>query len=126
MANNLFRLGLIMGDIDLLTKAKKMVINFINDFVRYPMGYSNWGSLMLKLEMPFFEVAILGADAELLFRKMQKDFYPHILWAFSSEPSNIPLLKDRFKTGKNLIYVCQNGICQLPVETILEAQKLVQ
>ncbi len=126
MANNLFRIGLILGDPDLLEKAQKMVSYFTGDFSRYPMAYSNWGNLMLKLEKSFFEIAICGPDAIAVFKEMQKHFYPNILWVFTSKPSDIPLLKDRFVMGENLIYICRKGVCQLPVKTVEEAQKLLK
>ena len=126
MANNLFLMGLILGDSDLLEKAQKMVNYFINNFSRYPMAYSNWGSLMLKLKTSFFEVAICGQDADSFFRKIQQDFYPHILCAFSSKPGKVPLLENRFVKNETLVYVCQKGVCQLPVKTIEEAQKLLK
>ncbi len=126
MANNLFRMGLIMGDAEMLAKAQKMVTHFINDFSSYPMAYSNWGNLMLKSVSSFFEVAICGPEAVSFFKELQQNYYPHILWAFSSKPSEVPLLKNRFVTNENLVYVCQKGVCQLPVKTIGEAQKLLQ
>ncbi len=126
MANNLFRLGLIMGDTELLARAERMVNYFVENFIRYPMAYSNWGNLMLKLEMPFYEVAICGLDAKSIFTEIQKNFYPDVLWAVTTKSSKVPLLKDRFVPKENLIYVCEKGICQLPVKTVEEAKNLLK
>lgn len=126
MANNLFRFALIMGDHELLVKAKKMAGYFVDRFSHYPMAYANWGKLMLKQETSFFEIAICGPDASSLFKAMQKDFYPNVVWAFSSESSDIPLLKNRFLPNENQIYVCQNGVCQIPVKTVEEAKSLLK
>ncbi len=126
MANNLFRLGLIMGDPGLHVKAEKMVQHFSNDFMHYPMAYANWGNLMLKRQTPFYEVAICGSNAKSILQEMQEDFYPNVLWAISTGKSDVPLLKERFVVNSDLIYVCSNGVCQLPVNTIKEAVKIMK
>jgi uncharacterized protein YyaL (SSP411 family) len=35
-------------------------------------------------------------------------------------------MANRFVKGKTLIYVCQKGICQLPVASINEALELIK
>ena len=126
MANNLFRFGLIMGEGELLAKARKMVSYFADDFIRYPMAYSNWGNLMLKYLTPFYEVAICGSNAKSVLKEMQNEFFPNVLWAISKHKSDVPLLKERFVPNEGLIYVCQKGVCQLPVKTVEDAKKLLR
>jgi uncharacterized protein YyaL (SSP411 family) len=118
MANNLFRFGLLMGDSEMLAKAKKMVHIFSNDFPKHPMAYSNWGNLMLKMQTPFYEVAVCGSNSKSVIQEMQLDYYPNVIWAHSNKPSNLPLLKNRYVQNEDLIYVCRNGVCQLPVKSI--------
>lgn len=126
MANNLHKLYLILGRPEYLTTAKKMVEHITPHFANYPMAYANWGTFMLKTTEPYFEVAISGENAESFFKEMQTEFHPHILWAFSTGESEIPILKDRFIVGKNLIYVCEEGVCQLPVKSIEQASELLK
>lgn len=126
MANNLFHMGLLFGNTDFLTIAKSMALSFSDEFLQYPMAYSNWGTLMLKQELPFFEVAICGENAKNFHREMQNEFYPNVLWAFAAELSEIPLLKDRFMFNENLIYICRKGACLLPVKSVEEARKILK
>ena len=126
MANNLFRLGLILGNPEMISHAEDMIKHFVDDFSRYPMAYSNWGNLILRLTKPFYEVAVCGPDSKSMTQKLQNDFYPNVVWAYSSDESNIPLLKDRFSSTENLIYICQKGTCKLPVNSVEEAKKLLQ
>ena len=121
MANNLHRLYLILGRPEYLTAAKKMTHHITPQFVQYPMAYANWGTLMIKMTEPFFEVAITGDNAEHTFNEMQYDFHPNILWVFSKNGSEVPILKDRFIETKTLIYVCRGGVCQLPIESVPKA-----
>ena len=121
MANNLHRLYLLLGRHEYKTIAEKMLQYIIPQFPKYPMAYANWGNLMLKKTESFYEIAIAGMNAADFQKEMQINFHPNVVWAFSKKESNIPILKERFKNGKTLIYVCQEGICQLPVEEVTNA-----
>lgn len=126
MANNLHRLYLIMGKPSYLKLVKDMLRNITLHFVKYPMAYANWGKLMLALTEPFHELVICGINSNLLLRNMISEYRPNTLIAHCQKPSEIPLLKDRFQLDKDLIYVCRDGACQLPVHTEEEAMKLLQ
>jgi uncharacterized protein YyaL (SSP411 family) len=103
----------------------KMPGHVISQFSKYPMAYSNWGILMLKLTFPYYEVAVCGDDSKQIIERVQNQFQPQILWAFSENKSEVPIFKDRLFPGKNLIYVCQEGVCKLPVQTAEEALGLL-
>lgn len=126
MANNLHRLYLIMGRPEYLQIAKKMLQHITPHFSAYPMAYANWGSLMLKLTEPYFEVVVCGLNANILLNELQINYRPNILWGFAHSESEVPLLKDRFVLGNDRIYVCQEGACQLPVKTAKEALELLK
>jgi hypothetical protein len=89
------------------------------------MAYTNWGTIMLKITAPFFEVAILGNDAKTLLKELQTGFQPNIMFVFSKSESKIPIFKNRMLQGKTLIYVCKEGVCQLPVKTAIQAFEIM-
>ena len=126
MANNLYKLYLLLGKPDYKNIVLKMLQNVIGHFAKYPMAFANWGSLMLKLAEPFYELAIVGPAANRYLLQLQDDFRPNILCAFSETNSEIPILQGRFSKGKTLIYVCREGSCKLPVESTDEAIKLIE
>lgn len=126
MANNLHRLYLLLGKPEYHVLSEKMLEHITPLFSKYPMAYSNWGNLMLKNTEPYFEVAVAGEGAGKLMSEMQQTFHPNVLWAFTEKESEIPLLKDRFVAGENFIYVCEGGVCRLPVKTSEEALTLLQ
>jgi len=117
MANNLHHLYLLLGNTEYRTIAEKMIQHIAPQFANYPMAYANWGNLVLKKTEPFYELAILGENAKGILSELQKPYQPNVLWAFSKTDSNLPVLKDRLLEGKTLIYVCKEGVCQLPVES---------
>jgi len=116
MAVNLHRLYLLLGRPVYNQMAGKMLQHIAYQFPKYPMAYANWGNLILKKTEPFYEVAIVGTKAADLLQEMNTSFHPNVIWVFSKEESDIPILKGRFISGKTLIYVCKDGVCQLPLE----------
>ncbi|TNF39819.1 MAG: thioredoxin domain-containing protein [Bacteroidetes bacterium] len=125
MANNLHKLYLILGKSEYKSVVFKMLVPVTPQFSRYPMAYANWGNIMLKNTAPYFEVAILGSNAETVTRELQTGFHPDIMFVFSRSESEIPILKNRMVQGKTLIYVCKEGVCQLPVETAKQAFEIL-
>jgi uncharacterized protein YyaL (SSP411 family) len=126
MANNLHKLYLILGKPEYLTVVKKMVQRVVSNFSNYPMGYANWGTLMLKIYEPHFEVVVCGNGSEMLLKEIRQDFSPNIIGLFSTNESEVPVFKNRFKNGENLIYVCREGACKLPVKSVDEAKILLE
>ena len=126
MAKNLFRLSYLLDKTDYLKTAQQM-LNLVNgNMSDYPSGYSNWSQLMFDMSGNHFEVAIVGENAINLLNELQKNYLPHVIFCAGTTKSELPLLKERFVPGKTLIYICQNNSCQLPVETVEEALKLIK
>jgi len=126
MANNLHKLNLINGKPHYLEIAKRMLHSVVTQFVNYPMAFANWGTFMLKITEPFYEVAVLGEKSEEVLNEMQSGYHPNILWIFSKSESKIPILSNRRIPGKTLVYVCKEGVCLLPVETAKQAIEIVK
>ena len=126
MGNNLHKLYLILGEPQYLNYAKKMLQQIMPQFTNYPMAFANWGTLMLKTVEPYYEIVISGTDAEKKLQQLHHTFRPNVLWAFSTTASDVPVFLNRFVTGKTLIYVCEEGICQLPVENTEKALELIR
>ena len=126
MAKNLFRLSYLLDRPDYLETAQKMFSTVSGNMADYPSGYSNWSQLMLNLTGNHFEVAITGENAISLLNEFQKNYLPHVIFCAGKADNDLPLLKDRYVSGKTLIYICQNNSCQLPVESIEEAMELIR
>jgi uncharacterized protein YyaL (SSP411 family) len=126
MANNLHKLNLINGKPHYLEIAKRMLHSVVTQFVNYPMAFANWGTFILKITEPFYEVAVLGEKSEEVLTEMQSGYQPNILWIFSKSESKIPILSNRIIPGKTLVYVCKEGVCRLPVETAKQAIEIVK
>ena len=125
MAKNLFRLSYLLDRPDYLETAQKMHNVVSGNTTDYPSGYSNWSQLMLNLTGNHFEVAIVGENAISLLNEFQKNYLPQVIFCAGKADNDLPLLKDRYVSGKTLIYICQNYSCLLPVETVVEALEII-
>lgn len=116
MAKNLLELGHINYDTSLLKKSKKMVALVGGKFKEYPQNFGNWGVLLLNNAYPYFEVVVVGANANSLINQLNSYSIPNMLLIGSSTQSEMPLLKNRYVENETYIYVCQNNTCKMPVQ----------
>ncbi len=126
MATNLFYLSRLSGNLKYEEQATEMLKYLQDDLARYPGGYTQWGQLLLNITFNYYEIAVVGKQAEseiLAFRRSQ--YQPNIVWAFAEKESEVELLQSRYVKGETLIYVCESGVCKLPVKTIEEAVRLL-
>lgn len=127
MAHNLFQLYHLTGNDVYLTQSQAMLSNMDQErLLAYSESYSNWARLILYFEYPFYEVAIVGKDAHQKYMDWQQRFIPNALLQSSEDESDLPLLENRFMEGKTMIYVCENRVCQLPVDKVKAAWGLIK
>ncbi len=126
MTQNLFRLSYLLELADYKKIAQNMFERMIGNLSEYPLGYSNWAQLLLDFNGSPKEVVVIGENAIELSRKIQQCYLPDVTFCASTVPSDLPLLRNRYISGKTLIYFCQDNTCQLPVETVKEALELIR
>ena len=126
IAHVLFKLGHLLENKEWIYIAGQMASQHKKMFVRHPGAFANWGKLLLSLNNPFYEVAVSGPDSLKLIKEINRYYLPNTVICGSDKPSDLPLLKHRFIANKTLIYVCVDQTCQLPVEHIDDALKLIK
>ena len=120
MANVMHVLGLYFGKPEWLTISKKMLEKVADNMLEYGNYYSNWGVLACRKIYNWPEIVFSGSKATRWFNEYDKEFGYSII-AVTKEKSEIPLLESRHQSGKSLIYVCYQGVCNLPVQNLNEA-----
>jgi len=123
MAKNLFRFGKLSGNRNYIDKSEAMLQTVIDKIPEYPQSYSNWLDLMLNFTNPYFEVAITGENFKSTSTKFQSEYLPNIVLAATDSASELKLLEGRLVKNKNLIYICEEGSCQVPVSSEEAAMK---
>jgi len=118
MAQNLFKAGKILSNQDYYDMAAKMLETIQPQIKAYPQSYANWLDLMLNVTENFYEIAITGKNAQKIRKRLQQEFFPHVIFAGSTKASEIPILKNRYKENQDLIYICHHGKCELPFNSV--------
>ncbi|MBE0571238.1 MAG: thioredoxin domain-containing protein [Ignavibacteriaceae bacterium] len=90
-----------------------------------PTFHSYWLSAAIIRTYPFYEFGIVGNNYEKEREKISRMFLPNIILFGGDKESSFDIMKDRYIPGKNLIYVCENRVCQLPVEETEKAIKKI-
>lgn len=123
IAKNFFLLGHLNYEKKFLERSSKMLQAIVPYAKENPTAFSNWNSLLLNTTSPFYEVAVVGKDAQTKLLSLGKIHNPNSLIVGSTKPSNSPLFKNRFVDAETYIYVCRDNTCKLPVKTAEEAVK---
>lgn len=127
MAQNLFRLGHLTFNASYLEKSGVMLHNIADDVASYPANYSNWMDLMLNYTHPFYEIVIIGENAEKLYEELNQHYIPNAVKAVApNDNSTLDIFENRWSDNNTRIFICVNNACKLPVESVAEALKLIQ
>ena len=114
IAEQLFNIGHIIFDDEYLNLSDKMVSS-VQDIIDGNINsYSVWANNILNRVEPFFEIAIIGPNANSITDDITNYFTPNTIVVQSQIESDIPLFIDRYFEDETYIYVCQNKTCQRP------------
>ena len=126
MANALYDLGTILDKENYKKMSRTMLNNVKEEMSSYGSGYANYANLMLKLIHPYYEVAVVGKDANDKCLEINKEYKPNKLFIGSFGESDLELLEGKYVEGTTMIYVCENKVCQMPTNKIMQAIKLLK
>jgi uncharacterized protein YyaL (SSP411 family) len=125
MARNLFLLSQLFERQNWRILADRMLAGAL-DRVNYWPSTTHWAGLLVWRTQRFQELVITGPNAEAVHnaqRKLQEQYQPQLLFAGGAS-ENIPLTRDR-QLGELAIFLCIDGSCQLPVNSIEKATDLL-
>lgn len=121
MAHVLYDLSIIFDQKSFYSIAKNMLEYLTPDLKVGGPHYGNWLCLLGKFTHPNTQIAIVGQEAVVYARQMQKLYLPFTTFMGSTNEENLPLLQNKQKTSGTHIYVCEGKTCYPPVEDIESA-----
>ena len=123
MMKNLIKLQKFYFEESYGIRAQNMLLRVRPELRNQGQGYANWLHGILYTQLPFYEIALVGPDAETKAKNMGQNFTPNsvLVWGSKEEGLQLSLLKNRWTNDQTLIYVCQQGSCKLPVQETKEA-----
>ncbi len=120
-ARALHYLGILFYDQAFRERAEKMGAAMKNRVQQRLTGSSNWAILNTELIKDPYEVAIMGSRYDEKRAAIQKHYLPYVLFMGSGQPSDLPLLEDKYTGKETTIYVCQDRVCKRPVKEVEKA-----
>lgn len=121
MALNLRKLSVYFENRQYLHIAEHLLKAALPEIEHYGPGYSNWSLLLLEMLQPSTEVVIVGKNVNENLKALYKNTSPNVIFALSDQPSDLPLVKNRYVHDATSIYVCINNSCLLPTTSVEEA-----
>jgi uncharacterized protein YyaL (SSP411 family) len=73
IGNSLFKLGHYFYDKKMTEISEQMLNNLKTEIIKNPLGYSNWLHLMMNFTQPFYEVAVVGKNADTITKELYKN-----------------------------------------------------
>ncbi len=129
LAEVLLHLGTVMSEDAYAARARAMLAEVMPLLAagRQALYASRWLQLHDRLSYSHFEVAIVGPEALAARMALARAArMPRITLLGSARPgSSLPLLRERFREGQTLYYVCRAGVCQLPTAELAVAIDLI-
>jgi uncharacterized protein YyaL (SSP411 family) len=125
LANVLHDLGILFQNDNYTQASNKMLLAMREKLnsAEHASDYYYWGNLLQKQQKPPFEVQIVGKDVQKLLKNFLKTDNIILMGAATNEP--LPMLKNKLRKGKTIIYVCQNNVCKMPTEDFEEAKLML-
>ena len=94
--------------------------------LKNPHFHSNWLLAVSYGVFPYHEVAVVGDSFEEKKILFLEQYVPNISLAGGDGRASLELLKHKYINGRTLIYICEDGACQFPVEDFSEALKQIK
>jgi uncharacterized protein YyaL (SSP411 family) len=121
LAAGLFKLSKYFYSENYETLAKKMILVMKESMFKNPAFHAKWLVQASNFIYPYFEVAVVGDGFELIREELSQSYLPNISVLGGSKSASLELLNNKYVNDKTIIYVCENGACQLPVEEVARA-----
>ena len=125
LASGLLKLSRFFSDESYEELAIKLLKAIKNYAVMNPTFHSYWFTSAVNLVFPFYEVGIVGDNFKNERNEISRMFLPNIILFGGENEGSLEILKSRYIAGKTLIYICENRVCQLPVEETEKALKQI-
>ncbi len=126
MIHNLLNLSVLLGESRYKEIAVEMLKAMRDAVERYPNSFARWANALTLMVYPMHEIAVVGAKADGLAEKLNHLYLPNaILMASPNANEKYPLLAGRNASEQTNIYICRDYTCQMPVQSVEEAKKIL-
>jgi hypothetical protein len=126
IAKGLFYLGHYLDKKEYLEISEQMLNNVAASAQQGGGWYSNWLELMLHHTNSFYEVAVIGKEADEKRAQIEQNYHPNKMLVGGKKENGLPLLEYKSIEGETWIYVCVDKACQMPTNDVSKALELIK
>ncbi|HEV8507607.1 MAG TPA: thioredoxin domain-containing protein [Chitinophagaceae bacterium] len=126
MANNIYRLSVLLNIPEWKERAGKMISSLSKIVVQYPTSFGVWAMLMMELVDGLKEIVVVGGEPSTLAAQVLAEYIPHKIFLVSKTgKEQLPLLTGKTPIDKTLIYLCREYSCLKPVTEVNQLLALI-
>ncbi|QLG44525.1 thioredoxin domain-containing protein [Costertonia aggregata] len=125
MAKNLFKLSKLFSDESYAEKVNIMLKNVQDNFGKNAQSHANWLHLILYKNQPYYEVAIVGKEYIYKAKEIHQAYLPNTVLAATEKDGELALVQHRHIEHSTQIYICEEGVCKLPLTQTKKALALL-
>ncbi len=119
MAENLYKLGLMMDREDFKTTSVAMAKQVSSLVKKEPEYMSHWSLVTLMMNKSTAEIIVVGDDPKEVTQDLQSRFIPNKILMAGKEGTDLPLFEFKGTIGgQTTIYVCFDKTCKRPVTSV--------
>ena len=127
MASNLLYLSVIFYEPEWAERAWRMASALVRPVTTYPGSFGGWATLFQAFTYSIPEVVITGRQPEIARKEFLSTLIPYrVFQSTQEENTHFPLLRDKPVTPDPLIFLCKDYACQLPVNEVAKALRLLE
>jgi uncharacterized protein YyaL (SSP411 family) len=126
MANNIYRLSILLNIPEWKRRAGRMVSSLNNLVVQYPTSFGMWAVLLMEIVDGTKEIVVVGGEPSTLAGQVLAEYIPHKIFLVSKTgEEQLPLLTGKTPIDKPLIYLCREYSCLKPVTEVKQLLALM-
>jgi len=126
MANNIYRLSVLLNIPEWKIRTEKMINSLNNTIVQHPTSFGVWAMLLAEIVDGTEEVVIIGKEPSKLAKQVLEEYIPHKIFLVSKTgKEQLPLLTGKTPIEKTLIYLCHEYSCLKPVTEVNQLLALI-
>ena len=104
-----------------------MASSLVRPVTTYPGSFGGWATLFQAFTYSIPEVVITGRKPEIARKEFLSKLIPYrVFQSTQEENTHFPLLRDKPVTPDPLIFLCKDYTCQLPVNEVAKALRLIE
>ncbi len=100
---------------------EKLLKSMIPAIIKNPSFHAAWAIQLDRYMNPSHELIILGPEAMAFKKQIERNYFPGLLISGGEKRGTLSHFGYKYIEGKTMVYICRDGSCRQPTESIDKA-----